>query len=42
MRNLLTDLRRGGVETSGRRLRGGPRQFAAALDRELARRLRIR
>ncbi len=40
MRNLLTDLRRGGIETGRRRFRGGPHRFAAALDRELARRLR--
>jgi uncharacterized protein YaiI (UPF0178 family) len=40
MRNLLTDLRRGGIETGRRRFRGGSHRFAAALDGELARRLR--
>ncbi len=40
MRNLVAALRGQGVETSGRRYRGGSHRFAASLDRELARRAR--
>ena len=42
MRNLVTALRGQGIETSGRRYRGGAHRFAAALDRELSRRTRGR
>ncbi len=40
MRDLVASLRGQGVETAGRRYRGGRHRFAAVLDRELVRRLR--
>jgi uncharacterized protein len=42
MRDLLTGLRALGLETEGRRYGGGLHRFAAALDSELARRVRPR